>query len=205
MYTKKEGFARADFDTKTVLSIPNIVTLIRLIILPFVLVSLNKEHNIQAFILILLAGFTDVLDGFLAKILHQSTTIGKILDPVVDKIFTVTVLIYLYIYRGFPFWAFYSIIALEMLILIGGYWMIMRHHQIPSSSLCGKIAVMIISISMYFYVVDIDSINSFHILSINMKILMVFFGLILLVFATIRYGMISKREILKKNNEKKVN
>ena len=205
MYTKKEGFARADFDPKTVLSIPNIVTLIRLIILPFVLVSLNKEHNIQAFILILLAGFTDVLDGFLAKILHQSTTIGKILDPVVDKIFTVTVLIYLYIYRGFPFWAFYSIIALEILILIGGYWMIMRHHQIPSSSLCGKIAVMIISISMYFYVVDIDSINSFHILSINMKILMVFFGLILLVFATIRYGMISKREILKKNNEKKVN
>jgi len=204
MYTKKEGFARADFDPKTVLTIPNIVTLVRLVILPFVLVSLNKGQNIQAFILILLAGFTDVLDGFLAKTLHQATTIGKILDPVVDKIFTVTVLIYLYVYRGFPFWAFYLIIALEILILIGGYWVIQKHHQIPSSSLCGKIAVVIISIAMYLYVVDIDSINRFCIFSINMKILMVFLGVILLFFATIRYGIISKREISKKNNEKEV-
>ena len=203
MYTRKDGFARADFDPKTVLTIPNIITVIRLVILPFVLVSLNKGQNIQAFILILLAGFTDVLDGFLAKILHQATTIGKILDPVVDKIFMVTVLIYLYVYRGYPFWAFYLIIGFEILILVGGYWMIMKHHQIPSSSLCGKIAVVIISLAMYSYVVDIDSINCFCIFGINMKILMVLLGVILLFFATIRYGFISNREILK-NNENKV-
>ncbi len=203
MYTKKEGFASADFDPKTVLSIPNIVTFVRLIILPFVIISLNKGQNIQAFILILLAGLTDVLDGFLAKILHQATTIGKILDPVIDKIFTVTVLIYLYMSRGYPFWAFYLIIAFEILILFGGYWMIMKHHQIPSSNLCGKIAVVIISLAMYIYVVDIDSINSFCIFGVNMKILLVLLGVILLFFATIRYAQISKREILK-NNEKKV-
>jgi CDP-alcohol phosphatidyltransferase. len=71
MYTKKDGFARADFDPKTVITIPNIVTLIRLLILPFVLISLNNGQNIQAFILILVAGFTDTLDGFLAKVLHN--------------------------------------------------------------------------------------------------------------------------------------
>jgi len=199
MYTKKEGFAKADFDPKTILTIPNIVTAIRLVILPFVLISLNKGENIQAFILILVAGFTDVLDGFLAKILHQATTIGKILDPVVDKIFTVTILIYLYLYRGFPLWAFYLIIGLEIVILFGGYWMIVKHHKIPSSNLCGKIAVVIISIAMYLYVIEIDSINCFCIFGINMKILMVILGVILLFFATIRYGFISKREIIKNN------
>lgn len=197
MYTKKDGFAQADFDPQTVLTIPNIVTMLRLIILPFVLVSLNRHQNNQAFILILFAGFTDVLDGFLAKVLHQATTIGKILDPVIDKIFTITVLIYLYIYRGFPAWAFYIIIVLELLILIGGYWLIMKHHRIPSSSFYGKIAVIIISLAMYFYIIDVDIINSFSIAGLNIKIITVSVGVILLIIATIRYAFISKREILK--------
>ena len=60
MYTKKDGFANADFDPKTVLTIPNIVTIIRLLILPFVLVALSKGQNVQAFILILVAGYGGV-------------------------------------------------------------------------------------------------------------------------------------------------
>ena len=202
MYTKKEGFARADFDPKTVITIPNIVTLVRLLILPFVLVTLNKGQNVQAFILILVAGFTDVLDGFLAKILHQATTIGKILDPLVDKIFIVSILIYLYIYRNFPSWAFYLIIALELLILIGGYWLIMKHHKIPSSNIPGKIAVIFISLATYLYVIDLESINNFFIIGINIKILTVLVGVILLGIATVRYGIISNKEILKNNRKK---
>ncbi len=202
MYTKKEGFARADFDPKTVITIPNIVTMIRLLILPFVLVALNKGQNVQAFILILVAGFTDVLDGFLAKILHQATTIGKILDPLVDKIFIVSILIYLYIYRNFPSWAFYLIIALELLILIGGYWLIMKHHKIPSSNIPGKIAVIFVSLATYLYVIDLESINNFFIIGINIKILTVLVGVILLGIATVRYGIISNKEISKNNRKK---
>jgi len=197
MYTKKDGFARADFDPKTVITIPNIVTLIRLLILPFVLISLNNGQNIQAFILILVAGFTDTLDGFLAKVLHQSTTVGKILDPIVDKIFTVSILIHLYVYRDFPSWAFYSIIGLELAILIGGYQLIMKHHKIPSSNIPGKIAVIFVSLSIYLYVIDLDSINNFFIIGINVKILTVLIGVILLSIATVRYGIISKKEINK--------
>lgn len=197
MYAKKDGFARADFDPKTVITIPNIVTLIRLLILPFVLISLNNGQNIQAFILILVAGFTDTLDGFLAKVLHQSTTVGKILDPIVDKIFTVSILIHLYVYRDFPSWAFYSIIGLELAILIGGYQLIMKHHKIPSSNIPGKIAVIFVSLSIYLYVIDLDSINNFFIIGINVKILTVLIGVILLSIATVRYGIISKKEINK--------
>ncbi|MDP8226772.1 MAG: CDP-alcohol phosphatidyltransferase family protein [Candidatus Celaenobacter polaris] len=197
MYTKKDGFARADFDPKTVITIPNIVTLIRLLILPFVLISLNNGQNIQAFILILVAGFTDTLDGFLAKVLHQSTTVGKILDPIVDKIFTVSILIHLYVYRDFPSWAFYSIIGLELAILIGGYQLIMKHHKIPSSNIPGKIAVIFVSLSIYLYVIDLDSINNFFTIGINVKILTVLIGVILLSIATVRYGIISKKEINK--------
>lgn len=200
MYTKKDGFARADFDPKTVITIPNIVTLIRLLILPFVLISLNNGQNIQAFILILVAGFTDTLDGFLAKVLHQSTTVGKILDPIVDKIFTVSILIHLYVYRDFPSWAFYSIIGLELAILIGGYLLIMKHHKIPSSNIPGKIAVIFVSLSIYLYVIDLDSINNFFIIGINIKILTVLLGVILLIVATVTYGFISKRET-KKNKK----
>ncbi len=202
MYTKKNGFANADFDPKTVITIPNIVTMIRLLILPFVIVALHKGHNVQAFILILVAGFTDVLDGFLAKILHQATTIGKILDPIVDKIFILSILIYLYIYRSFPVWGFYLIIALELSILIGGYWLIMKHHKIPSSNIPGKIAVIIVSLATYLYVIDLEFINNFFIIGINVKILTVLIGVILLGIATVRYGMISKKEILKNNRKK---
>lgn len=202
MYTRKDGFAKADFDPKTVVTIPNIVTLTRLIILPFILVSLSRNQNIQAFILILLAGFTDVLDGFLAKILHQATTFGKVLDPVVDKLFMMSILVYLYINREFPFWAFYCILALEIFIISGGFWMMRRHHKIPTSNICGKLAVTFLSVSMYLYMIDIDSINSFYINGLNFKVIIVFISIIFLILATINYGILSKKEILKNNGKK---
>lgn len=197
MYTKKDGFAQADFDPKTVVTIPNIVTLIRLIILPFILVSLSKNQNIQAFILILLAGFTDVLDGFLAKVLNQATTIGKILDPLVDKICTIAILIFLFIYRDFPFWGFYSIIIFELAILAGGYVLIIRHRIIPSSNIFGKLAMVFVSLGIYFYIINLKELNTICIIGINIKNLTVFFSVLFLLFATVKYGLLSVKEIKK--------
>jgi len=197
MYTNKNGFAQADFDPKTVVTIPNIVTLIRLIILPFILVSLSRNQNIQAFVLILVAGFTDVLDGFLAKILNQATTIGKILDPIVDKICVIAILVFLYLYRDFPFWGFYTIIVFEIAILIGGYILILRHKIIPSSNIFGKLAMLLISLGIYMYVVDIKIINNFSLLNIPIKILTVAISALFLLLATVKYGISSLKEINK--------
>jgi len=59
------------FNRDDLVTIPNIVTLLRLIILPFILVALVKENHLLAFLLFAFAGFTDVLDGFLARKLNK--------------------------------------------------------------------------------------------------------------------------------------
>lgn len=65
---------------------PNLLTLLRLLTIPFLLIAILEGHVGVAFALFLLAGLTDAFDGLLARVLHQSTTLGQYLDPIADKL-----------------------------------------------------------------------------------------------------------------------
>jgi len=67
-------------------SAPNQLTLLRLIFVPFVIMNVMEADYTLALALFVLAGISDGLDGLLARVLHQQTTLGQYLDPIADKL-----------------------------------------------------------------------------------------------------------------------
>jgi cardiolipin synthase len=67
-------------------AVPNLLTLMRLFIIPFLLIGILDGHYGLSFGLFILAGVSDALDGLLARWLSQKTTLGQYLDPIADKL-----------------------------------------------------------------------------------------------------------------------
>lgn len=76
-------------------SAPNLLTLMRLIFVPFVVVAIQQQNYRWALVIFVAAGVTDGLDGLLARVLKQKTTLGQYLDPIADKLLLSTMFLML--------------------------------------------------------------------------------------------------------------
>jgi cardiolipin synthase len=76
-------------------SAPNLLTLLRICLMPFLVAAVLENQYRLGFILFVAAGLTDALDGFLARILKQRTMLGEYLDPVADKLLLSTLFLVL--------------------------------------------------------------------------------------------------------------
>lgn len=87
------------------LTAPNQLTLLRMMFVPFIVIKLVEGHYELALILFVLAGFSDGLDGLLARTLKQQTVLGQYLDPIADKLLLSTMFMVLSILHKIP-WKF---------------------------------------------------------------------------------------------------
>ena len=85
-----------------VFTAPNQLTLLRMIFVPFVVIHLVDGHYLWALVLFIIAGFSDGLDGLLARRLHQQTLLGQYLDPIADKLLLSTMFLVLSILHKIP-------------------------------------------------------------------------------------------------------
>ena len=85
-----------------VFTAPNQLTLLRMIFVPFIIIHLVDGHYLWALILFIVAGFSDGLDGLLARKLHQQTLLGQYLDPIADKLLLSTLFLVLSILHKIP-------------------------------------------------------------------------------------------------------
>ncbi len=123
--------------------IPNILTTVRLFLIPLFAYFVLGQHNLLAAGLVFLcSGITDVVDGFVARRFHMITDIGKVYDPLVDKLMQITALICLSIEEIIPFWAIWIIIAKEGAMIIAGSIMYFKH-IVMQSNWYGKAATVI--------------------------------------------------------------
>ncbi len=74
---------------------PNLLTMLRLFVLPFLVIEILDGHWKLAFVLLWVAGVSDGLDGLLARLLKQKTTLGLYLDPIADKLLMSTLFLVL--------------------------------------------------------------------------------------------------------------
>jgi len=88
-----------------VFTAPNQLTLLRMIFVPFIVIDLVDGHYARALMLFVVAGFSDGLDGLLARRLHQQTLLGQYLDPIADKLLLSTLFLVLSILHKIP-WKF---------------------------------------------------------------------------------------------------
>ncbi|NLJ14970.1 MAG: CDP-diacylglycerol--glycerol-3-phosphate 3-phosphatidyltransferase [Ignavibacteria bacterium] len=129
-----------------IITIPNIISVFRIVLVIIATYLLIKEDNINAFILYVTAMITDFLDGFLARLLNQSSELGKLLDPVADKLLVLSIVLVLFFQNRMPLWIVIVILARDFIILSGGLLLRTKVKFIPSSILIGKISAVAIMI-----------------------------------------------------------
>jgi cardiolipin synthase len=100
-----------------VLTAPNLITLVRLLCLPvFVWLLFGDHEQAPAAWLLAALGATDWIDGFVARRWHQVSTLGKVLDPVADRLLLGTGVISIIVHGAVPLWFGLATIAREVLV-----------------------------------------------------------------------------------------
>jgi cardiolipin synthase len=101
------------------MNIPNMLTLIRIILVPIFVILVMQGFFSYALAVFVVAGVTDGLDGFLARVLRQQTVLGSYLDPLADKALIITAFVILSILEVIPGWLAVVVISRDCIILFG--------------------------------------------------------------------------------------
>ena len=129
--------------------IPNILSAIRIILVfVFVFVLFVLDEPVWAIIIFLVAGATDVVDGFLARRFNWITNLGKILDPLADKLMQCTVLVCFCIKGYIPLWFVLPFFIKEGASLLMGLIVIKRRNVVIVSKWYGKAAVCLFYVTV---------------------------------------------------------
>ncbi len=163
------------------MNLPNILTIIRFIIVPFMAYFLINENFTIAILLYVLASATDVLDGFIARKFNQITDLGKFLDPLADKLLQFSALVGLWIVNLIPLWIVIIFFIKEISMGLGAI-RLLRKHIIIQSKWFGKLS------TIFFFLAIIASMLSSKIIVLTNYILPLFIlALMSLLFAFIMY------------------
>lgn len=130
----------------TDMTIPNILSIFRIILVPvFIFVVLSGEANAYMFgmAVFLLAGFTDVLDGYLARKYNCTSVLGRILDPLADKLMVASALVCAVIEELIPLWLALAYIAKELMQGVGGFLFYNKVNDMIPSNILGKAATTV--------------------------------------------------------------
>ncbi len=168
------------------LNIPNALTVLRMIlIIPFVIFYVNKQY-IPAVVVLIISGITDALDGFIARNFNQFTELGKMLDPLSDKLTQGSVALCLAIQYPILLPFFLIFIIKEAGMVIAALVLIKKRKKPCGSKWYGKIATILFYISFVIIVAmriwDID----------NMTLTVVLLSITasFMIYALIRYFVI---------------
>lgn len=133
----------------------NILTIIRLVLLPFALRAMRRpEDKGKALALLGAAMFTDAIDGPIARRRGEISALGKLLDPIADKLFLDGTALTLSRYRDFPWWITGLLIARDLVILGGGTLIYRRKTEIVSAHPAGKLTTVSLTGAMLLYLAD---------------------------------------------------
>jgi cardiolipin synthase (CMP-forming) len=99
------------------LSIPNLITLARILLIPVIIWAITSGAMRIAFVLFLAAGISDAIDGFLAKRFGMVTELGTYLDPLADKAMIVSIYVALGIAEAIPRWLVILVVSRDIMIV----------------------------------------------------------------------------------------
>jgi cardiolipin synthase len=99
--------------------IPNLISLLRIVLVLPTVVALANEQFVFALVLFAIAGISDGLDGYIAKRYHYESRLGTILDPLADKLLLVATYVLLALKELLPMWLMITVVGRDLLILAG--------------------------------------------------------------------------------------
>ena len=123
------------------MTLPNALSFARMAALPPVLYLLRRgdpQSDRWALVVLLLAGTTDLLDGWLARRRCAVTASGKVVDPLADKVLIGGLVIYLALARDFPMWLLLAIVARDVALMVGAWLFFRRDKLVFAADWTGK-------------------------------------------------------------------
>ena len=164
--------------------ISNLLSLLRILLVVPLIFLISAEANKTAVIIILVSMFiSDLLDGFLARKLNQVSELGKIIDPLADKLAVVSVVIVLFFMGRIETWFVIVVVARDLLILVFGLYLKSKNKIVLMSNYPGKIAVLSIGIIILLCVLN-D--NNSELLKITISYLY-YISVLLIIYSLILY------------------
>lgn len=182
---------------KKILTLPNILSFIRIGIIPFIILAYFKLKYTLCFFLIALSGITDLVDGFIARKFNQISDFGKILDPIADKLTQVAVLLMLFIdfLNLWPVWVLLFILFFkELATLILAAYVLTKGATAISAKWWGKISTTSIYITVLLMVLSKAGIGFLNYTIISFMAIISSIFLIISMCGYYKIFFISKKE-----------
>lgn len=99
-------------------NLPNLITLARMLMTPLAVLMIISQRFLPAFLVFVLAGVSDAIDGFIAKNFNLRSELGAYLDPLADKALLISIYVSLAIYAGLPAWLAIMVVSRDVMILV---------------------------------------------------------------------------------------
>ena len=172
---------------KDIFTIPNLLTFMRIVLItPFVVLFLN-ENYLAAAIVVILSGLTDCFDGFIARKFNQVTELGKVLDPIADKLTLIAIVICVAIYIPIVTPVMVVLLIKDTLMLIGGTNLIKIGITPPAAKWYGKIGTILFYISVCT-IVFLKAVFIYE--NIILSFVLSSATAVVMIFSLIKYSMI---------------
>ncbi len=165
-----------------ILTIPNLMSMFRIILIPFIILTYRKEMYDVAVVLFILSWITDIVDGQIARRCNMVSSFGKVLDPVADKL--TQGLVMLALAADFPIMIPFFIVffLVQMTMIVDGLFVIKKTGDTYSAGWQGKLATGILDAVIIIHVVwhEIGQTVSSVLILISMVMMGVSLGLYLI-------------------------
>ena len=137
------------FNKKQILTIPNMLSLVRLLLIPVILwLYIGEQNNWAAIAVIALSGLTDVVDGRIARKYNMVSDFGKILDPIADKLTQGSLILCLTVTYDWMKWLIVLFIAKECVMAGMGLLVIKQKDSVNSAQWHGKLSTVMLYATM---------------------------------------------------------
>lgn len=137
------------FSKKQILTIPNLLSLVRLLMIPVILwLYIGKQNNYAAIVVIALSGLTDVVDGYIARRFNMVSDLGKILDPIADKLTQGSLILCLTVTYDWMKWLIALFIVKEIAMAVMGLLVIKQKDSVNSAQWHGKLSTVLLYATM---------------------------------------------------------
>ena len=197
-----------------ILTVPNIISFCRLLLIPIFLILLLKGHDVAAALVFAFAALSDCIDGFIARKTHAVSKLGQILDPFVDRLLMASGAIGLIVVGRLPIWMVVLVLLRDAVLLVGGTWLLKEKGIRVPVIFAGKVATTFLFSGFAFLLINWPIVNGlgvttaawlpgFTAATCSVGIWFVYAGLLLGIFTTSYYVIKSAKALHQVNMQLK--
>ena len=181
--------------------IPNILTIIRFLLIPIILIYIFTGNYILALIVFTISALTDIADGFIARKFNLISNFGKLMDPLADKLTQIATLTSLVVVHIIPLWILVIVISKEFIMICGASFLYGKD-VVVYSKWYGKLSTVL----LYIAIVSSLLTKQFALIGIwenidlalfTLAIIMTLFALVMYIKDLYKKGFIDKQDLKK--------